>query len=240
MILLIYDIIGEVFYVRRTAWIATGIILIVILPILMCIICVVYCWRKRHLEEDPEWKMPIRSLSRSTLRNINSDTSEMDEGLTKSRSYDKVYRTNEPLEGKPQNDFPSKKWDLDDEDLSSSEGSAFRDSKASDIEYKPKQQGRRSMRFGNDYKPIEEETNGYPAPLSPLTSQYSPTYSGIDRNSFENNPNNRQPLPGQSNLIGFSGFASPPPPEQDLGIPSSASPSRGGGANAANGRSTEV
>lgn len=209
----------------------------------MCIICGVYCWRKRHLEDDPDWKMPIRSMSRSTLRNINSDNSDVDESLTKARSYDKVYRTNEPLEGKPQTEFPSKKWDLDDEDLSS-DGSAFRDSRASDIEYKPKQQGRRSMRMGNDYKPIEEETNGYPAPLSPLTSQYSPTYSGLDRNSYENSNNQTgiQSLPGTSNQIGFSGYASPIPPGQDVGLPS---PTRGavGGtaaAAAANGKSTEV
>jgi hypothetical protein len=246
----------DVFYTRRTAWITIGIILAVIIPILMCIVCGVYCYRKKQMEEDPNWKMPIphsRSGSRATLRHLNSDGSEMDgdEPLKKSRSYDKVYRTNEPLEGKPMTEFPDKKWDLDDEDVTSSEGSEFRDSKiASDIEYinktgeKPSQQGRRSMKLPSSYQPIEEERGSYPPPISPLSGSYSPTYSGLDRNSFENQTNqpNRTPggirvlpLPGTSTQIENSPtfYSSPasPPPSQDVGLPRS---------NANNTRSTEV
>lgn len=99
-------------------------------PLLMCVVCGVYCYRKKALKEDPDFKLPIGNRSRSnsqsaTFRHMNSDGSEMDSGtLKKSRSYDKVYRTNEPLEGKPNADFPEKKWDLDDNDgdITSSEG----------------------------------------------------------------------------------------------------------------------
>lgn len=212
-------------------------------PILMCIVCGVYCFRKKQLKENPNWKMQIphsRSGSRATLRNLNSDGSEMEDAggsLKKSRSYDKVYRTNEPLEGKPNTEFPEKKWDLDD-DVTSSEGSEFRDSKiARDIEYmkngeKPKQQGRRSQRLGSDYRPIEEEASAYIPPVSPMSeSQYSPSFTGIDRNSYESqNPNNKTPggvrvLPGVSTQINnddqfFGGTTSPQPPGQDVGLPS--------------------
>lgn len=52
-----------------------------------------------------------------------SDGSEADsDTLKKSRSYEKVYRTHEPLDGKPNIEFPAKKWDLDEEDIVSSEG----------------------------------------------------------------------------------------------------------------------
>lgn len=156
---------GEVFYTRRVAFIAIGIILAVILPLMLCIICGVYRFRQKQLKEDPQWQMTMprsRASSRTNLRalNANGEPNDYDSDtdatgtLKKSRSYDKVYRTNEPLPGKPRIDFPAKKWDLDeDEDVTSSEGSDNKDTKlAKDIEYinktgeKPKQMGRRSLR----------------------------------------------------------------------------------------------
>jgi hypothetical protein len=237
----------KVFYYRETVWIAIGLCLIGVLPLILCIVCGVYCYRKRQLKDDPSWKMQIphsRAGSRATLRNINSDGSELEvegETLKKARSYDKVYRTNEPLEGKPLSDFPAKKWDLDD-DVTSSEGSEFVNPKlARDIEYinknddKPKQQGRRSMRPASDYQPIEEERNSNypPPPLSPDSEQYSPSFSGLDRNSYEPNaqPNPPTggirvlPLPGSSTQFNnnnnqfFNQPVSPPPPIQDVGLP---------------------
>ena len=152
---------GEVFYTRRVAFIAIGIIIAVILPLMLCIICGVYRYRQKQLKEDPQWQMTVprsRASSRTNLRGVgtgldyDSDTDNTGT-LKKSRSYDKVYRTNEPLPGKPRIDFPAKKWDLDDEDVTSSEGSENKDTKlAKDIEYinktgeKPKQMGRRSLR----------------------------------------------------------------------------------------------
>ncbi|KAJ6640082.1 Protein mesh [Pseudolycoriella hygida] len=178
----------EVFYSRRVAWISIGIIIAVILPIIMCVVCAVYCYRKKALKEDPTWKMSLprsRLGSRSTLRHIGDDDEQ--DTLKKSRSYDKVYRTNEPLEGKPNNEFPEKKWDLDDEDVTSSDGSEFPPSKiASDIEYinrsdPQRQTGRRMQRMGTET--IEEEQSLPPPPQELASPTYSPTYSGLDRNS---------------------------------------------------------
>lgn len=119
--------IGEVYYAQRSAWIATGIVFASILPIVIFIICGVYCYRRRAKRDDPNWRLRFprsRAGSKSsTIRHMVSDGSEADsDTLKKSRSYEKVYRTNEPLEGKPQVEFPAKKWDLDEEDVVSSEG----------------------------------------------------------------------------------------------------------------------
>lgn len=199
----------KVFYTRRTAWTVIFIILAVLLPLLMCIICGVYCFRKKKLKDDPAYKMPIpmiasRSGSRSTLNKhpLSSDNSELDDNsIKKTRNYDGSYDTHEPLKNKPDIQFEPKKMDLDEDDITSSEGSEFKDRKANDIEYRPgdpqnRQMGRRSQRLGSDYKPIDEEENSInyppppndsPSPYSP-GSAYSPTFSGLDRDSFENQP----------------------------------------------------
>lgn len=165
------------FYSRRVAWIAIAIIIIVILPIIMCIVCAVYCYRKKALREDPDWKMSLprsragsRSGSRTNLRHLGNggggtDTDGGDSTLKKSRSYDKVYRTHEPLDGKPNVDFPAKKWDLDDEDFTSSDGSEFPvgsgSKRTSDIQYlnradPQRQTGRRGV-VSSGQQPIDEE-----------------------------------------------------------------------------------
>lgn len=217
---------GLVFYSRRVAWIAIAIIIAVILPIIMCVVCAVYCYRKKALQEDPDWKMSLprsRSGSRSNLRHagINGHSETDSSTLKKSRSYDKVYRTNEPLENKPDVEFPAKKWDLDDEDFTSSDGSEFppgvSTKRADDIQYlnrgdAQRQTGRRNVL---SQQRIEEEVVGQPRaanndddgdvdselPPPPLPQQqapqlhqqastglppnstYSPTYSGLQRNS---------------------------------------------------------
>lgn len=232
------------FYSRRTAWIAIGIIIAVILPIIMCVVCAVYCYRRKALKDDPDWKMSLprsRSGSRATLRNLNSENDT--DTLKKSRSYDKVYRTNEPLEGKPNVDFPEKKWDLDDEDFTSSDGSEFPPTKAAnDIEYINKndpqrQTGRRNQRLGNE-QPIQEEPILPPPPADLSSPGYSPTFSGLDRNSSFGNqhePLNIRPpsgairvlpLPASNNNNRYfvEGSVSPPSagsptPIQDVGLP---------------------
>lgn len=246
------NILGGVFYSRRTAWIAIAIIIVVILPIIMCVVCAVYCYRQKQLKEDPDWKMSLprsRSGSRATLRNLGGDSEQ--DTLKKSRSYDKVYRTNEPLDGKPNIDFPEKKWDLEDEDFTSSDGSEFPPTKAAnDIEYSlnpadpQRQTGRRGpQRFAADGQPpIEEEDGNLPLPPPPITNEavspaYSPTFSGLDRNSsnFGTQPqpfNLRQPnairvLPltsSTSSKFFGEGSMSPtsarsPTPTQDIGLP---------------------
>jgi hypothetical protein len=177
----------------------------------MCIICGVYCFRKKKLKDDPDYKMPIpmmasRSGSRSTLNKhpLSSDNSEMDDNsIKRPKRYDGSYDTHEPLKNKPDVQFEPKKMDLDEDDITSSEGNSSIDRKANDIEYRsgdPNQQrqmGRRSQRLGSDYKPIDEEENSinYPPPPndspSPYSPSFSPTFSGLDRDSFEN----QQPSP---------------------------------------------
>lgn len=165
----------------------------------MCIVCALYCYRKRARKADPGWKISLpRSQrgSRTTLRNLASDGSDSDT-LKKSRSYEKVYRTHEPLEGKPNIEFPAKKWDLDEEDFTSSEGgSEFPQGRlAKDISYddSPQQQppqqqqqsqserqtGRRTQRQQQQQQPdtIQEESYlNRPAEVSP--TGFSPVYSG--------------------------------------------------------------
>lgn len=218
---------GLVFYSRRVAWIAIAIIIAVILPIIMCVVCAVYCYRKKALREDPDWKMSLprsRSGSRSNLRHagVNGNSETDSSTLKKSRSYDKVYRTNEPLDNKPDVDFPAKKWDLDDEDFTSSDGSEFppgvASKRADDIQFlnrgdAQRQTGRRGVL---SQPPIAEEQQQQPHQAighheadddgdvdselpPPLPQQqapqlhqtaagapiatYSPTYSGLQRNS---------------------------------------------------------
>lgn len=210
--------------------------------------CIVYRFRKKQKRLDPKWKLTdslprSRSGSRTTLRNLNSDGSENDT-LKKSRSYDKVYRTHEPLEGKPNVEFPEKKWDLDEEDITSSEGSEFPQGKlAKDIDYinpnnPQRQSGRRQQRANNNnnnnlnqQQPIQEESYLPPPVESP--SSYSPTFSGLDRNSFPEPPppphqqpqNNRLPqgavrvLPTANNNNNVRYFSDGPASPESLGSP---------------------
>jgi sushi domain-containing protein 2 len=258
------NIVGEVFFTRYVVWIVILIILLVILPMIMCIVCVVYQYRKKQLEKDPNYALPFphsRSGSRTTLKNINSDTSDMgdDTSIRKVRRYDQSYDTHEPLKNKPAVDFdPTKKMDLDEDDVTSSEGSSLRDVKAKEFEYlttpgsgaqDQRQLGRRSERLASDYKPIEEEDSRYPPPPieSPQPyngSTYSPTFSNLDRTSYLSDPNqsptptgairvlplNQQPSQPLPGNSRFYGEPSRSPPlTQNVGLP------RG-----ADGRSTEV
>lgn len=177
---------------------AAGIVVAVIAPLLLCIVCAFYCYRKRAKQADPNWKLSLprsRASSRSNLRNLNSDGSEADtDTLKKSRSYEKVYRTHEPLEGKPNIEFPEKKWDLDEEDLdvtSSEGGGEFPHGKiARDINYistvgenddvdaQERQTGRRTQRDQLQNKPPPNDEEPYRSPpIDSPTSSYSPTYS---------------------------------------------------------------
>lgn len=175
--------------------------------------------------------LPSRSGSRSTLKNIHSDTSEMDDSsIKKVRRYDATYDTHEPLKGKPNVEFGEKKMDLDEDDITSSEGSEFKDRRANDIEYRQgdpqqRQMGRRSQRLGSDYKPIEEEENSInyppppndsPQPYSPNSnSPISPTFSGADRDSFGNqsSPTPKSP-PGGIRVMPFGQQQQPQPQSQ--------------------------
>lgn len=66
--------------------------------------------------ELPKYEIPASPLSdkeftfRSPSSSMRSSTSSTSK---KRRSYEKSYRTHEPLEGLPETDFEDKKWDLD-------------------------------------------------------------------------------------------------------------------------------
>jgi len=186
------------------------------MPMILCIVCVVYQYRRKQLKKDPNYALPLphsRSVSKSSLKGINSDVSDAgdDSSIKKVRNYDASYNTHEPLKHKPAVDFdPSKKMDLDEDDITSSEGSSFRDVIAKDFEFvtmaspgsgpaQDRQMGRRSQRLASDYKPIEEEDSRYPPPPvdSPqlYNSTYSPTFSNLDnRSSFASDPNQSPPI----------------------------------------------
>ena len=233
---------------------------------IMCIVCVVYQYRQKQLKKDPNYVLPFphsRSGSRTTLKHMNSDGSEGDDSsIKKVRRYDASYDTHEPLKNKPTVDFdPAKKMDLDEDDITSSEGSSIRDVKAKDFEYlnmagssgqDQRQLGRRSQRLASDYKPIEEEDSQYPPPPiespQPYNGTYSPTFSNLDRTSFLSDPNQsptpagairvlplnqQQPQPQQPSNSRFYGepSRSPPPPPLTQNV---------GLPRQADGRSTEV
>lgn len=232
----------------------------------MCIVCVVYQYRKKQLEKDPNYVLPFphsRSGSRTTLKNMNSDASDNgdDNSIRKVRRYDASYDTHEPLKNKPSVDFdPAKKMDLDEDDITSSEGSSFRDVKAKDFEYlnvagsagqDQRQTGRRSQRLASDYKPIEEEENSqYPPPPiespQPYSGTYSPTFSNLDRASYLSDPN-QSPTPAGAIRVFPQSPPQQPQPQQPsnarfYGGPSVSPPlsQNVGLPRPADGRSTEV
>lgn len=140
-----------------------------------------------------------------------------DASIRKVRRYDGSYDTHEPLKNKPAVEFdPAKKMDLDEDDITSSEGSSFRDVKAKDFEYlnmagsaaQDRQMGRRSQRLPSDYKPIEEVDSEYPPPPiespQPYNGTYSPTFSNLDRSSFLSDPNQSPPPTGAIRVLPLS------------------------------------
>lgn len=234
---------------------------------IMCIVCVVYQYRKKQIQKDPNYALPFphsRSGSRTTLKHINSDASEGDDtSIRKVRRYDASYDTHEPLKDKPAVEFDNtKKMDLDEDDITSSEGSSIRDILAKDFEYvnmagssgQDRQMGRRSQRLASDYKPIEEEDSQYPPPPidspQPYNGAYSPTFSNLDRSSFLSDPNQSPPPTGAIRVLPLSQQQQPqqqqpsnnsrffgepsrsPPLTQNVGLPQS--------GRTADGRSTEV
>lgn len=145
------------------------------MPMILCIVCVVYQYRKKQMKKDPTYVLPFphsRSGSRTTLKGMSdmSDAGGDDNSIKKVRNYDASYNTHEPLSNKPPVEFDaSKKMDLDEDDITSSEGTSSIDVIAKDFEYvnmvnnsgsgvPDRQMGRRQQRLASDYKPIEEST----------------------------------------------------------------------------------
>ncbi|XP_017848445.1 protein mesh isoform X2 [Drosophila busckii] len=191
----------EVYYTRRIAFIAIGIIILVIVPLMLCIVCGVYRYRQKQLKEDPHWQMTLprsRAGSSRNLRTLNYDPE--DDSDTDASTLKKT-----------------KKWDLEepDEDVTSSEGE------------KPKQTGRRSLRSpsgtdldqhagaedDDDFDEGDVHTGtihpaGYHQPLSPDEAdhrdrqQYSPTFSGVDSRTSAASSINYTPQSALQNRFG--------------------------------------
>ncbi|XP_033329084.2 sushi domain containing 2 mesh isoform X1 [Megalopta genalis] len=119
----------QVEYTQRTAWTTVGIICAVLIPITGCIAGAFFMFRKSQSNEttDKSWRNsePSSAVDDATLlrqsvplkpydRAISpvSDTSTATTASKKRHSYEKVYRTHEPLPDKPDIDFEDKDWDL--------------------------------------------------------------------------------------------------------------------------------
>jgi len=176
--------------------------------------------------------------SRTTLRQLASDGSDSDT-LKKGRSYEKSYLTHEPLQGKPNIEFPAKKWDLDEEDFTSSEGgSEFPQGRlAKDMSYDdtpqqqpPQQQqqqserqtGRRNQRQQQPDTIQEENYLTRPAEVSP---GFSPVYSGFSGSQGRPPSGGIRVLPTSNKFFSDATTASPvssgsPVLTQNVGLPS--------------------
>ncbi|XP_031838730.1 sushi domain containing 2 mesh isoform X2 [Nomia melanderi] len=120
----------QVEYAQRTAWTTIGIVCVVVITVTACIAGAFFCVRRGNSNESSvkSWRFSERSsaidnetalLRHSTPlkpfdRAISpvSDTSTTTSTSKKRHSYDKVYRTHEPLPDRPEVDFEDKDWDL--------------------------------------------------------------------------------------------------------------------------------
>ncbi|KAK1121815.1 hypothetical protein K0M31_010127 [Melipona bicolor] len=116
----------QVEYAQRTAWTTMGIICAVLIPVTACVAGAFLYVRKNQTQGSSvkSWRYSERSSgvdNDSTLSRLKtldrsvspvSDTSASPSVIKKPHSYDKVYRTHEPLPNRPDVDFEDKDWDL--------------------------------------------------------------------------------------------------------------------------------
>lgn len=130
--------IGQQEYSSRQAGITFGIVLAVIIPIILILAYAGYLILKKRNKDDDSWQYDSPSTPRRLKEDIDSraispttptsddeytykspilsdrGSSETDSSTSKKRrSYDKSYRTNEPLKGLPEVEFEEKPWDVD-------------------------------------------------------------------------------------------------------------------------------
>ncbi|XP_046747769.1 protein mesh isoform X1 [Diprion similis] len=120
-------------YTQRTAWTIIGIIIAVLIPAIIIGALIIVCIRRNASSDSSakSWRFsdrgygldndsPLSRLStplKSGERTISpaSETSTDGSSTRKRRSYDKSYRTNEPLPDKPYTEFEEKVWALEDD-----------------------------------------------------------------------------------------------------------------------------
>jgi hypothetical protein len=101
---------GQVEYSQRIAWTTMGMIAAVLIPALILVGTVFALIQKK---EGQPWALPMQSSGSAKLRAQDETSSGH-----KRRKYDAVYRTHEPLPGKPDIDFEDKDWDLGEQNSS--------------------------------------------------------------------------------------------------------------------------
>ncbi|XP_076767109.1 sushi domain containing 2 mesh isoform X1 [Xylocopa sonorina] len=120
----------QIEYSQRTAWTTMGIICAVLIPVTGCVAGAFLYIRKNQSQGNSvkSWRYSERgsgvdndsTLSKQAVplkvynRPISpvSETSTIPSSLKKPLSYDKVYRTHEPLPNRPDVDFEDKDWDV--------------------------------------------------------------------------------------------------------------------------------
>lgn len=131
---------GDEEYSLRNAGVAAGLVLIVILPLVCVIIFILKKYYHNYFEKPrPELGSRNLSLIRAKSRSklslasvgtlsptkdgdfspVSSPISSVSTGTLnpkRRRSYDKVYRTHEPLPGRPDIDFEDKSFDVEVEE----------------------------------------------------------------------------------------------------------------------------
>ncbi|KAJ8947709.1 hypothetical protein NQ318_001548 [Aromia moschata] len=117
-------------YSSRNAAITWGIILAVLIPLILLIVYIAFRVYKRFVntEDDSDWQYDDTSKEKAALSMARSpsleysdeefskspepsDKSDSGSILKKRRSYDKSYRTHEPLKDRPDVEFEEKPWD---------------------------------------------------------------------------------------------------------------------------------
>lgn len=128
---------GRVEYEQRQGWVVTGIIAGTMLPLIVCIGLVYLCYFHDNSEKrsSVSWKYfqnrstyrksPQSSLLSSQPKSDDSENSPPRSNKHR-RQYDKVYRTHEPIPGKPLVDFSDREENL--KDVDDGEVKRFRDS----------------------------------------------------------------------------------------------------------------
>lgn len=126
-----YINVGRIEYVQRTAWTVMGIISAVLIPVMACI-AGGFLYIRRNQRQGGSMKSwrytgsgresgidndstlsKLKSFDDRAITPISDDSAvETGTGTRKRRSYDKVYRTHEPLPNRPDVDFEDKEWDL--------------------------------------------------------------------------------------------------------------------------------
>lgn len=103
------------------------------------------------IDDDSRAISPTSDESYTYMSPVSDRSSSGSNSSKKRRSYDKTYRTNEPLKGLPEVEFEEKQWDLDDDAPSP------------------------TSEYGSDSKPVYTEphfvdntnaTSGYAVPLN--------------------------------------------------------------------------